>query len=70
MNLTSDRMLARLTMPTTKDGYVVSLFYVPKAQLPAYEAQWREWLSQHPKAVWPEWVDAWAEHRKREYLAT
>jgi hypothetical protein len=42
---------------------VVSLFYVPPAQLPAYEAAWREWLAKTPKWLWPEWVDAWAASR-------
>jgi hypothetical protein len=65
MNLTSDRMLARLTMPTTKDGYVVSLFYVPARDVEAYEVEWRAWLAKNPRRLWPAWVDAWAEHRKK-----
>ena len=57
---------ARLSMPKTDSGYVVSLFYVPPSQLPAYEAAWREWLAKTPKWLWPEWVDAWAAHRNAQ----
>ena len=64
--LKGDFEAAYLSMPKNRDGHVVSLFYVPRGQLAAYEQQWRDWLAEHPKRLWPDWVDAWAEKRTRE----
>ena len=51
------------TMPRTTEGSVVDLHYVPKQKLTAYEAQWREWGACHSRAVWPDWLIAWADGR-------
>lgn len=64
--MTDEQLKLRESMPTTADGYIMSLFYIPPGQIDAYEAQWREWATKHPRRVWPAWLDAWAEKRKAE----
>jgi hypothetical protein len=56
---------AYVCMPTL-NGHVISLFYTPPARLAAYEEQWREWLAEHPRHLWPEWVEQWSLHRKAQ----
>ena len=65
-NRTAPQLDARLTMPLTQDGYVVSLFHIPPKQLPAYEAAWGVWLKANPRHLWPSWVPAWIEKRRQE----
>ena len=60
---------AYLSMPKTRDGHVVSLFYCPPGQLAAYEAQWHDWVTTHPKRLWPEWVEPWAAKRTAQAKA-
>jgi hypothetical protein len=60
---------AYLSMPKTRDGHVVSLFYCPPGQLAAYEAAWRDWLAKTPKWLWPEWVEPWAAKRTAQAKA-
>ena len=60
--LTHEQVAARLSMPKTPEGYVMSLLYVPPraAYRAAYELAWREWLSKHPRHLWPNWVEQFA----------
>ena len=49
------------------DGHVVSLFYVPRGKLAAYERAWGEWFRANPdRSTWPEWCERWIERRKTE----
>jgi hypothetical protein len=66
--LTGDLLEAYSSMPKL-DGHVVSLFYTPEGRVPAYEQQWRKWLSEHSRHLWPEWVDQWSAHRKVQQKA-
>lgn len=66
MNRNQLQLDARLTMPQTQAGHVMSLFYVPKRQLENYEAQWGVWLKAHPRHLWPAWVPMWIEKRRQE----
>lgn len=68
MNLTPEQLAARLTMPRNKDGHVCSLFTTPPKEVPTYEAEWRAWIKANPSRLWPAWVKAWIEKRKREKL--
>jgi hypothetical protein len=61
--LTEEAARSYATMPRTPDGLVISLFYVPSRQLAVYEAAWRTWLAEHPKHLWPNWVEAWGAQR-------
>ena len=61
-----DYLAALQSMPRAPDGTVKDLHYVPPAQVPAYEAKWREWCRAHPdKSQWPLWLHKWAEGKKR-----
>jgi hypothetical protein len=62
--LNAEEHAAYLSMPRTRAGVIVSLFQVPRGELPEYEAAWRAWLSQRPKRLWPNWVQAWGAQRK------
>ena len=67
MNLLNPSYLEALkTMPRMADGMVKDLHYVPKNQVEAYEAAWREWCKTHDRKVWPLWLHKWAETKKRE----
>lgn len=62
--LTGELLEAYQSMPQL-DGYVVSLFYTPPSKVAGYEVQWREWIRTHDKRLWPEWIDRWAQVKKR-----
>jgi len=54
------------SMPKSPAGSVISLYYVPPGQLPAYELQWGAWLRENPKHLWPNWAPSWIDKRKAE----
>jgi hypothetical protein len=62
--LSEDEAHALASMPRTADGFVISLFFVPREQRDALEAEWREWAKAKPKHLWPVWFDEWAEFRR------
>ena len=68
MPLTHEQLEARKTMPTDTHGYVIGLPWVVDKYVRAYEVLWREWLSKHPKHLWPDWVDTWADDKRRRGL--
>jgi len=54
------------SLPTTADGMVKDLRYVPRGtQQDAYEVQWREWCRTHDRKWWPVWLFDWAAQKKR-----
>lgn len=62
--LREDEAAARVTMPRTTGGFVVSLFFVPPQERGALEVAWREWARGKPEHLRPNWFPAWAEYRK------
>jgi hypothetical protein len=67
--LAGELLDAYVSMPTL-NGHVISLFYTPPGRLAAYEEQWRQWLSGHPRHLWPEWVDQWSIYRNAQAKVT
>ena len=51
-------------MPRTADGFVISLFFVPRGERDAFEAQWREWAKGKQKYLQPVWFADWAEFKR------
>jgi hypothetical protein len=57
------------SMPTNRYGMVVGLPHTPDADVPKAEAQWREWMRQTPKHLWPVWADSWADTKRLRGLS-
>jgi hypothetical protein len=67
--LTDEQKAARETMPKTVAGSIVALQYLNDKTAMAMEPAWREWCGKHPRRLWPDFLDSWADDKRRRNLA-
>ena len=47
------------------NGHVIALQDLEQREALRMEGQWREWCRVTPKALWPLWLDTWADFKRR-----
>ena len=67
--LTDEQKAARETMPKTVSGSIVALQYLNDKTALAMEPAWREWCGKNPRRLWPDFLDTWADEKRRRKLA-
>ena len=67
--LSDEQQAARLTMPKTPGGHIVALQFLNDKTAVAMEGQWREWCRSNPRHLWPDFLDTWADDKRRRNLA-
>jgi len=67
--LSDEQKAARLTMPKTASGCVIALQYLGDKAALAMEPAWREWCKVNPRRLWPDFLDTWADEKRRRNLA-
>jgi hypothetical protein len=66
--LSTEQQAARLTMPKTVSGSIVALQYLNDKTAMAMEPAWREWCGKNPRRLWPDFLDSWADDKRRRNL--
>lgn len=67
--LTPEQLEARKSMPTDSHGFIVGLPWLADKAVKVLEPQWREWCASHPKHLWPDWCERWADVKRQRGLA-
>jgi hypothetical protein len=67
--LSDEQRAARETMPKTASGHIVALQYLNDKVALAMEGSWRDWCKTQPRRLWPDFLDTWADDKRRRKLA-
>ena len=66
--LTAEQLDARKTMPRIANDWILGLPWCVDADVRRTEPLWREWCKTVPKHLYPDWMDTWADVKRKRGL--